>query len=339
MGGPREIVSVYVTLMMMTMIQYWFSERQQRLRRLRQRRRLKSTKQNRRQRAYQPPIPYNRLSRCTFVGMDDVLCYHLTRFSTQEINRFLPLLALHEIHFRNRLEATPEEALAVMLIRLSYPSRYWAMMDRFGHSRTWLCIVFNDTIIHLYRRYRKMLAWDNKRLTFERLSAYSQAIHNLGGGSCFWGFIDGSLDATCRPVLDQQGVRSGHTSIQKHGYKYQTVVTPDGLVSSLMGPFIGLHGNWKMVESSGLEKQLRKVNGNRPPAAHALYVYCLDPAFRSVYGITGPYRNYPGRLRTPAEDQFNTIMSNLRKDVEHGFATHQNLWTWNAYHLGLKISQ
>lgn len=117
--------------------------------------------------------------------MEDVLCYHLTRFSPQEITRFLPFLALHEIRFRNRVVATPEEALAVVLIRLSYPTRYWDMMDRFGHSRTWLYIVFNGTIIHLYRRYRKMLAWDHKRLTFERLSAYSQAIHNHGGGSCF----------------------------------------------------------------------------------------------------------------------------------------------------------
>lgn len=59
------------------------------------------------------------------------------------------------------------------------------MMDRFGHSRTWLSIIFNDTLIHLYQRYRKKLAWDEKRLTFAQLSIYSQAIHNLGGGSCF----------------------------------------------------------------------------------------------------------------------------------------------------------
>ena len=63
------------------------------------------------------------------------------------------------------------------------------------------------------------------------------AIHHMGGGSCFWGFIDGTLNATCRPVLDQEEFYSGHK--RKHGYKYQAIVTPDGLVSSLMGPFIG----------------------------------------------------------------------------------------------------
>lgn len=137
-------------------------------------------------------------------------------------------------------------------------------------------------------------------------------------------------------MLNQQKSYSGHKP--KDSYKYQAIVTPDGLVSSLMGPFIGLYGNWKMVESSGLEKKLREVNGGRRPAL-ALYLYSLDPAFCSVYGIMGPYKNYPGRLRTAAQNQFNEIMSKLKIEIENGFAIHQNIWTWNAYHLGLKVSQ
>lgn len=128
-------------------------------------------------------------------------------------------------------------------------------MDKLGYSRSWLSVIFNDTIIHLYRRFRKTLEWDDKRLTFEKLSEFALAIHSLGGGHCFWGFIDGTLNATCRPDLDQQEFYSGHK--RKHGYKFQSVVTPDGLVSSLMGPFIGLRGDWKMVELSGVEAKLR----------------------------------------------------------------------------------
>ena len=267
--------------------------------------------------------------------MHDVLCYHLTRFVPDKVQRILPLLGLHEIRFRNRLEATPEEAFAVVLIRLSYPMRYWSMMDRFGHSRTWLSIIYNDTIIHLYCRFRKTLEWDEKPLTFDKLSKFSLAIHRLGGGHCFWGFIDGTLNATCRPVVDQRQFYSGHK--RKHGYKFQSIVTPDGLVSSLMGPFFGRRGDWKMVELSGLEARLRAVNAGRPPAM-ALYLYG-DPAYSTIYGIMGPYRNYPNRPRTPAHDQFNKAMSRLRIEVEHGFAIHQNLWTWNGFHLGLKLRQ
>ncbi len=142
--------------------------------------------------------------------MSDILCFHLTRFTPGEIARFLSLLGLHEIQFRNRIAAIAEEALAVLLVRLTYPTRYWTMMDEFRHSRTWLSIVFNDTMLHLYRRYHKKLAWDDSRLTFEKLSNYAIAIHNIGGGSIFWGFIDGTLNATCRPVIDQEQFYSGH---------------------------------------------------------------------------------------------------------------------------------
>lgn len=111
------------------------------------------------------------------------------------------------------------------------------MMDRFGYSRTWLSIIFNDTIIHLYRQYRKTLEWDAKRLTFEKLSEYALAIYNLGRRHCFWDFIGGTLNTTCRPVVDQEEFYFGHK--QKYGYKYQSVVMSDGLISSLMDPFIG----------------------------------------------------------------------------------------------------
>lgn len=67
------------------------------------------------------------------------------------------------------------------------------------------------------------------------------AIHNFGESFCFWGFIDGTLNATCRPVLDQEQFYLGHK--RKHGYKFQSIVTPDGLVSSLMRPFIGHWGD------------------------------------------------------------------------------------------------
>ena len=92
-----------------------------------------------------------------------------------------------------------------------------------------------------------------------------------------------------------------------------------------------------MVELSGLDSKLRAMNIRRRPA-QALYLY-EDPAYSTVYGIMGPYKNYPGRPRTPAHNRFNKIMSKLRIEVEHGFAIHQNLWTWNGFHLGLKLSQ
>ena len=53
----------------------------------------------------------------------------------------------------------------------------------------------------------------------------------------------------------------------------------------------------------------------------------------------GPYKTYPNRPRTAAHNRFNKTMSRLPIEVEHGFALHQNLWTWNGFHLGLKLRQ
>lgn len=52
-----------------------------------------------------------------------------------------------------------------------------------------------------------------------------------------------------------------------------------------------------------------------------------------------PYKNYLGRPRTVAHNKFNKMMSKLRIEVEYGFAIYQNLWTWNGFHLGLKLGQ
>ena len=157
----------------------------------------------------------------------------------------------------------------------------------------------------------------------------------MGEGSCFWGVIDGTLKATCRQMVDQEEFYLGHK--REYGFKYQSIVTPDGLVSSLMRPFIGRRGDWKMVEYSDLEDKLREVNGGRR-SAHTLYLYG-DLVYSTVYGIMGPYKNYPGKPHTATQNQFNKIMSRLRIEVEHGFAIHQNLWAWNGFHLGLKLRQ
>ena len=92
-----------------------------------------------------------------------------------------------------------------------------------------------------------------------------------------------------------------------------------------MGPFIGRRGDWKMVEYSGLADKLRTVNGERQPT-HALYLYG-NPVYSTVYGIMGPYKNYPSRLQIVAQNKFNKaiMMSRLQIELEHGFAIHQNL--------------
>lgn len=150
---------------------------------------------------------------------------------------------------------------------------------------------------------------------------YALAIHNLGGGHCLWGFINRTLNATCRLIVHQEEFYSRHK--QKYGYKYQSVVIPNGLISSLVGLFISRQRDWKMVELSNLETKLCKINHRRQPfMAQYLYknsTYCI------IYSIMGPYKNYPNQPRTTTYNQFNKTMAKLRIEVKYGFTLHHNL--------------
>ena len=90
-----------------------------------------------------------------------------------------------------------------------------------------------------------------------------------------------------------------------------------------------------MVELLELHKKLRAINAGRRPA-RVLYLYD-DLEYCTIYGIMKPYRYYSNCLHTPAQDKFNKVMAILRIKVEHSFAIHQNLWTWNGFHLQLKV--
>lgn len=78
---------------------------------------------------YGPLIIYNRIPRFFIVGMDEMMCYHLMCFTPTEIGRFFPLLGLDTIHFRDCIAVLPKKTLAVVLIRLLYPTCYWSMID------------------------------------------------------------------------------------------------------------------------------------------------------------------------------------------------------------------
>ena len=117
-----------------------------------------------------------------------IFFYH-TCFTPDKIYRLLPLLCLYKIHLYNCSETTPEEDFAIVLVCFSYSTYYWSIIDCNRHNRTWMSIVFNDTIIYLYWQFQKLLSGTEKELTFEKLSEYTLAIYHIIEGLCFWGLL------------------------------------------------------------------------------------------------------------------------------------------------------
>ena len=63
-------------------------------------------------------------------------------------------------------------------------------------------------------------------------------MHEQGGAlqNC-WGFIDGTVRPLCRPGENQRLLYNGHKRV--HSIKFQSVVTPSGMIANLYGPMEG----------------------------------------------------------------------------------------------------
>ncbi|OXV07105.1 hypothetical protein Egran_05130 [Elaphomyces granulatus] len=183
------------------------------------------------------------------------------------------------------------------------------MADWFGRSPGYMSSICTDMVIHLQTRFQAFLHWDQHRLTKEKLRFYARHIDKVGGGDLVWGYVDGTLQKICRPGENQRLYYSGHKHY--HGFKFQGVISPDGIFSSFFGPIIGSRGDWYIFGKSGLEEIVERL-------------FEGDAA---------------GRQLTGTQREFNAQMSKKRVSVEHGFGHIQQTWMRNSYHLTLRVGQ
>ena len=109
-------------------------------------------------------------------------------------------------------------------------------MPRFGRPVPQLCTIANTVIDMIYARFGYLLRDLNQPyLSPANLEKYADAVHSKGAAlqNC-WGFIDGTVRPICRPIRNQRLVYNGHKRV--HAIKFQSVVTPNGLIAHLFGP-------------------------------------------------------------------------------------------------------
>lgn len=286
-----------------------------------------------RRKRYRTPYEYN-LSSFSLELMPPGKARFWLRFTPGQIRQLVPLLGLDGVPYRRRYKADGELALCIVAARLSFPGRWCHLSDLFGRSSSWLSTVFNDTVLFLAARFGPLLWW-HPQLTYSRLLVFAEAVNNLCGVDGIWGFVDGTFRGHRRPqdYEAQRSVYSGHK--KAHGIKYQAVVTPDGLVSSLTGPWMGPVNDWAMWQRSGIESAIREVLKDHEP----LYLFG-DPAYRASFGVACPFEDPRGRGFLPDNKAaFNTALSSVRIAVEQAFGRTQVLWTYTAFSKGLTAGQ
>lgn len=164
------------------------------------------------------------------------------------------------------------------------------------------------------------------------LRRFSDAITRKG--SCYpevVGFIDGTINAICRPVELQESVYNGH--VRFHGLKYQGIVTPDGITVSLCGPFAGAIHDQRMLDSSDILEEM-KEQLDCTEADGPFYAIYGDPAYRETEGIIRPLGNSSSNEDIAA---LNKMMSSVRICVEWEFGHVANLFAFLKFKPGQKL--
>ena len=182
--------------------------------------------------------------------LNPAMCINDFRFRKKDLqelaDRLWPKLELllngdkESIVCNNAYRCPYETGLLLVLFRLSRPRRISPDLERFSHWRkSKISCVLQTFFASLYTVANSYLS--DPSIFQHRFQFYADLINNKSNAGAFdnlkvWGFIDGTLRKTCRPTLFQKQMYSGHKRC--HGIKFQSVVTPDGLVALLYGQLL-----------------------------------------------------------------------------------------------------
>lgn len=248
-------------------------------------------------------------------SLSDQRCLEFFRFTRPQIRDLCRQLELPAVMTAdNGIRWAPEEGFCILLRRLAYPCRLVDLEDIFGRHVSDLSRIGNCVCLFIVQRWGHLAtnftqaAW----FTHERLQHYAAAV----GAKCplanCWFFLDGTIRPMCRPEEEQRAFYNGQKRV--HCLKYQSVVTPDGLVAHLYGPTEGRRHDSGMLRESGLLQQLE--NHMPVPPEGGSYCVFADQAYPLRPQIMVPFR---GNDLTVEQAAFNRQMSAVRISVEWGF--------------------
>lgn len=260
-------------------------------------------------------------------------CIEQFRFTLPEVRTLAAALGLPaQMVAENNLRWTRVEGLCILLRRLAYPNRLCDLVSIFQRGVSDLSRISNGVCLFIYNRWGHLLrdftnaAW----FTPERVQLYADAIsRKCPLPNCF-GFIDGTVRPMCRPSEGQRGFYNGKDRV--HCLKFQSIVTPDGLVAHLHGPVEGRRHDAGILRESGLLHQLAN-NLPQPPHGITYRVYG-DAAYPLRPQLIAPFKGD----NLPAEHHaFNREMSSVRMSVEWGFQKVVSQFAFLNFAANLKV--
>lgn len=248
------------------------------------------------------------------------------RFTKEEFLELYPALQIPDayIYASHGHKCWAPLALLMLFARLAWPRALKTDLALlFQQDGTRICRFVNKMMEHIYTRFDYTLTCDKQRLR-AHLGIFGEAVGRILGFpphlrhhcKC-WAFVDGTFRYTCRPEWRQDVLYNGHYG--GHGFKYQFVVTPDGIVIDLYGPCAGRHHDAHLVEESELVDTLASfcVVGDE-----SYYIYG-DKAYPAGEFIQRPIQKV---IMSVEEEDANARYSSARVAVEHLIGAVSNTW-------------
>ena len=251
-------------------------------------------------------------------AMDDATAQFRFRFTVSELDSLVTALSLPATIRVERRSISSVLALAMLLRRLTWPSRLGDLVSEFGYDYTSLSLIINHMCTTLAARFSDHLQlWSG--LTQQQVRTYERAVtQHTPGVRCIWASLDGTFRPIAKPIQQQRASYSGYK--RRHGQHYQAVVAPDGIVVSLSGPWAGSRNDLGVFHESQLDMLMR------PLVVHGNDVYHMfgDKAYQSLDLVMCPF--HPPLNDT--EQEYNKTLSALRVSVEHFFGKVTKLWSF-----------
>jgi hypothetical protein len=155
-------------------------------------------------------------------------------------------------------------------------------------------------------------------LSLHDLERFAGAIAVKSGSLDIFGFVDGTVRPIPKPTFLQSAVYNGKDRV--HAIKYQALVTPDGMLHQLAGPWPGSRHDMHMLHKSKLHAYVRGLPSRADGSSFAVYAdqgYAESPEVKTPFfdGATNAFH-----------EAVNQAMASSRIAVEWAFGDIVLLW-------------
>lgn len=255
---------------------------------------------------------------------------------------------------------TGEEILLLGLYRLARPTRLvdLGFEHLFGFNYVEVSVAFKLFLDHLCNNWAHLLK-DNLQYWKPKLPDFAESIRrklsekyncdfppaNQAGGFRVFGFIDNTMNGTCRPgggpARDGTDAPRNDPLIQRawyngwkkmHGMKWQTVDLPNGMNFHVWGPVSLRHNDMYTLHHSHINDLIANLQ-TADILKYAIYgdsAYCI-----TLYDFILARHDNP--VNTPRENAENRSMSSCREVIEWDYGDVGTLWAYVDYKKVLQL--